>query len=41
MKKPPHGLKLGPLPCFVAPPPSPFAVEADIQDPDKVVKPKE
>jgi len=37
-KKPPHGLKLGPLPCFVTPPSGPLSPEALIQNPDKVIK---
>ena len=32
--KPPHGLKLGPLPCFINPPQGPFTVEANIRNPD-------
>jgi len=37
-KRPAHGLKLGPLPCYVMPPSGPLTVEADIQNPDKVIK---
>jgi hypothetical protein len=37
-KKPPHGLKLGPLPCFVTPPSGPLSPEANIRNPDTVIK---
>ena len=37
-KKPPHGLKLGPLPCFIMPPVGPLTVEAGIQNPDNVIR---
>ena len=36
--KHPHGLKLGPLPCYVVPPMGPLSVEADITNPDTVVR---
>lgn len=37
-KKPPNSLKLGPLPCFVAPPVGSLSPDADIQNPDKVIR---
>lgn len=37
-KKPPHGLKLGPLPCFVTPPTGPLSPEANIRNPDTVIR---
>lgn len=37
-KKHPHGLKLGPLPCYVVPPMGPLTVEADITNPDTVIR---
>ncbi|MBU1376967.1 MAG: hypothetical protein KKE02_19045 [Alphaproteobacteria bacterium] len=37
-KTPPHGLKLGPLPCFVTPPSGPLSPEALIRNPDTVIK---
>lgn len=39
-KKPPHGLKLGPLPCFVTPPSGPLSPEAHIRNPDTIIKDK-
>jgi hypothetical protein len=36
--KPPHSLKLGRLPCFITPPQGPFTVEANIRNPDTMVK---
>lgn len=37
-KKPPNSLKLGPLPCFVSPPVGSLSPDANIQNPDKVIK---
>jgi hypothetical protein len=37
---PAHTLKLGPLPCYVAPPRGPLTVEVGIRNPDTVVKGK-
>ena len=36
-----HTLKLGPLPCVIAPPRGPFTVEVGIRNPDTVVKGKD
>jgi len=40
VKKPAHGVKLGPLPCYIVPPVGPLTVEADIQNPDRVIRDK-
>jgi hypothetical protein len=37
-KKHPHGLKLGPLPCYVVPSMGPLSVEADMTNPDTVIR---
>jgi len=34
---PPHGLKLGPLPCFLVPPAGSLSPDVDVQNPDAVV----
>lgn len=34
---PAHGLKLGPLPCFIVPPKGSLTPEADLKNPDEVV----
>jgi hypothetical protein len=39
--KPPVGVKLGPLPCYVTPPDGSLTIEAHIQNPDKVAPPKD
>ena len=35
---PPHGLKLGPLPCFVTPPAGSLTPDVDVQNPDQVLR---
>jgi hypothetical protein len=40
-RKPPHGMKLGPVLCAVPLPQGPLTVEADIENPDKVVRRKD
>jgi hypothetical protein len=37
-KKPPTGLKIGPLPCYLQPPVGPLSVDVDIQNPDAVIR---
>lgn len=38
--RPPHGLKLGPLPCFIVPPAGSLSPDVDVQNPDEVVRDK-
>jgi hypothetical protein len=35
---PPHGLKLGPLPCFIRPPAGSLSPDVDVQNPDEVAR---
>jgi hypothetical protein len=41
VEHPAHTLKLGPLPCVIAPPQGPLTVEVGITNPDTVVKKKD
>jgi hypothetical protein len=37
VQRPAHGLKLGPLPCFIVPPAGSLSPDVDVQNPDEVV----
>jgi hypothetical protein len=38
VRRPPHGMKLGPLPCYVVPPAGSLSPDVDVVNPDTVVK---
>jgi hypothetical protein len=38
--RPAHGLKLGPLPCYVVPPAGSLSPDVDVVNPDSVVRGK-
>lgn len=38
LDRPPHGLRLGPLPCFLAPPRGSLTPDVDIVNPDSIIR---